>query len=163
MRVRSYVSRDKAWLRDILERSETFTDEEIDLAIEVIEEAENSPESRDYEILCAEDGQRRLLGYICYGPIPITDRCFDLYWLCVDQNTSRKGVGGLLLSAMEHGIEEKAGRHIYVDTSSTAPYLKARSFYEKHGYRVASVFPDFYRDGDDKVVYLKKLMEAGAS
>ncbi len=160
MRVRSYVSRDKAWIRDILERSETFTEEEIDLAIEVIEEAEIYPERRDYELFCAEDDDGSLLGYICYGAIPITDRCFDLYWICVDQNTSRKGVGRLLLSAMENALKEKAARHVYVDTSSTEPYLKARSFYEKHGYRVVSVFPDFYRDGDDKVVYLKKLMES---
>ena len=157
MRIRSYVSHDRQRIRFILEQSGTFTSEEVALAMEVIDDAQSLPEREEYEILCAEDAEGRLLGYICFGPIPITDRSFDVYWICVDRGCSRKGVGGLLLAAMDDTLRKKNARHVYVDTSSTPPYDRARSFYEKHGYRVVSVFPDFYRDGDDKVVYLKKL------
>jgi ribosomal protein S18 acetylase RimI-like enzyme len=157
MRIRPYDSRDRAPIRDILTGSGTFTDEEVDLAIEVIGEAQAFPERDEYDVLCAEDTDGRLVGYICFGPIPITDRCFDLYWICVDPGTSRKGIGGLLLSAMEDALAKKRARHVYVDTSSLPSYDRARSFYEKHGYRPVSVFPDFYCDGDDKIVYLKKM------
>ena len=46
---------------------------------------------------------------------------------------------------------------VYVDTSSTHGYDRARSFYEKNGYTVACVLPDFYRAGDDRVIYRKTL------
>jgi hypothetical protein len=53
-------------------------------------------------------------------------------------------------------VKEKA-RRIYIDTSSTAPYTPARTFYENHGFRLVTVLLDFYRLGDDKIILMKEL------
>ncbi|MFZ5766639.1 MAG: GNAT family N-acetyltransferase [Thermodesulfobacteriota bacterium] len=131
-----------------------FTAAEKELAREVIGDGLVS-ETSGYQILVALAEGGDLAGFLCYGPIPITVNRWDLYWIAVDPALSRHGVGSRLLEEMERRLG--ADVHIYVDTSSTPGYTGARAFYERHGYRVACVLPDFYRPGDDKVVYRKIL------
>jgi ribosomal protein S18 acetylase RimI-like enzyme len=87
----------------------------------------------------------------------MTDRCYDLYWIKVDEAASRKGVGGRLLEFMEEFVAREGARRIYVETSSTEPYQAARSFYEKHGYRIVCSLEDFYREGDHKMIFMKDI------
>ncbi|PIY22384.1 MAG: N-acetyltransferase, partial [Deltaproteobacteria bacterium CG_4_10_14_3_um_filter_60_8] len=35
----------------------------------------------DYQALCVVEQDKRVHGYICFGRIPMTDRCYDLYWI----------------------------------------------------------------------------------
>lgn len=155
MLIRPYSSRDRERIRTILEASRTFTAEEVAVALEVIDDAVSRPQSDDYTVCCAENDLGSVIGYICFGPIPMTDRCYDLYWICVDRERKKKGIGSSLIRTMESDLMKRGARHAYIDTSSTPPYDEARSFYERHGYRVVSVSPDFYSEGDDKVVYRK--------
>ena len=157
MLIRPYSSPDRDRIRDILEGSETFTTEEVAVALSVIDDAVRCPELEDYTVFCAESEEGAVVGYICFGPIPMTDRCYDLYWICVDRSSKKTGIGSLLISRMESDLEQRKARHIYIDTSSSPPYDDARSFYERHGYRVVSVSPDFYCEGDDKIVYVKRF------
>lgn len=61
----------------------------------------------------------------------------------------------MLVGAMEEILGK--GTRVYIDTSATTSYATARSFYEKQGYEVACILPDFYRKGDGKVVYYKDI------
>lgn len=157
MRIRPYSSLDLDRIRDILTGSQTFTEEEVAVALSVIEDAQRCPQLDDYTIFCVENERGDIVGYICFGPIPMTDRCYDLYWICVDRQSKKTGIGTSLIREMELNLGRRDARHIYIDTSSTPPYDDARLFYERHGYRVVSVSPDFYREDDDKIVYVKKL------
>lgn len=144
---------DRPQLFELIAAIDNFNNAEKELAREVISDGLAS-EKNGYYILVAIDQQDTLLGFICYGPIPITVQRWDMYWIAVAPESARLGIGTLLLQAME----EKLGQgRIYVDTSSTPGYNKARSFYERHGYQVACVLPDFYATGDDKIVYCKEL------
>lgn len=130
---------------------------EIQVALEVLDDAIAHPEG-DYWVYSAVDKDDEVVGYICFGPIPLTQGCFDLYWIAVDEAFSRRGAAALLLGYMETLLRDRGGRKVYVDTSSTPFYQPARAFYEKHGYRQVCIFEDFYRVGDHKVVYLKDLL-----
>lgn len=90
MLIRPYSSRDREHIRTILEASRTFTAEEVAVALEVIDDAVSRPQSDDYTICCAESDTGNVVGYICFGPIPMTDRCYDLYWICVDRERKKK-------------------------------------------------------------------------
>lgn len=127
------------------------------MALDVIDEALNRPEKEDYSVFCAFDDDDSLAGYICFGPIPMTDDCYDIYWIVVDETSSRKGVGGKLLAFMEEFATRDGARRIYVETSSTSPYQPARSFYGKHGYRLVCSLKDFYREGDHKLIFMKEV------
>jgi len=127
------------------------------VALDVIDEALTRPERRDYQVYGAFDGDGNLAGYICFGPVPMDDDCYDLYWVAVDEKFSRKGIGEKLLGFMEECVSRERARCIYVETSSTAPYQAARSFYEKHGYQLVCSLKDFYREGDHKMIFMKKV------
>jgi ribosomal protein S18 acetylase RimI-like enzyme len=132
-----------------------FSPLEIEVAIEVIDEALKP--GGDYVLLVAVLAQNQPVGYICFGLIPLTVGRYDLYWVAVDPASGRQGIGSLLLQAMEESIRRQGAAHVYVDTSSTTGYTPARAFYEKHGYQVACVMADFYRTGDNKVVFRKEI------
>lgn len=152
--LRKAVSSDCGPLFALVDSIDNFNPGEKELAREVIHDGLASA-ANDYHLLVSFDGNAAITGFICYGPIPITVKRWDLYWIAVAPRVARQGVGTLLLEAME----EKLGRgvRVYVDTSATPAYGKARAFYERHGYDVACVLPQFYGPGDDKVVYCKEL------
>jgi len=154
--IRSITAQDRSQLLELVRRQDNFNAQEVKVAIEVIDDTLD-PAKNDYAILVAVSARQGVVGFICYGDIPMTDRRFDLYWVAVDPALGRQGVGRLLLARMEAELGEQGSAKVYVDTSSTPGYDRARSFYEKNGYQVACVLHDFYRDGDDKVIYLKEL------
>jgi ribosomal protein S18 acetylase RimI-like enzyme len=157
MVIRPLVCQDKEKILRVLRQRGTFTEKEIKVAVEVVDDALHYPEREDYHIFCAYDEAENFVGYICFGPIPMTQNCYDLYWIVVDEQFSRKGIGGRLLRFMEDRVVRENARRIYLDTSSTQAYLPARSFYEKHGYRLVCILRDFYREGDHKMIFMKEL------
>jgi ribosomal protein S18 acetylase RimI-like enzyme len=157
VKIKPVQTRDRKGLSRLFRQRGAFNENEIQVALEVVDEALRRPEKGDYYAFCAVNGHGTLAGYICFGPIPMTEGCYDLYWIAVDEAFSRRGIGGELLGFMEEFVIKKEARRIYVDTSSTHPYEPARSFYEKHGYRVACLLEDFYRKGDHKVILMKEV------
>ena len=154
--IRSIEAQDRSQLLELVRLQDNFNTQEVAVAIEVIDDTLD-PAKNDYSILVAVRQGQGVVGFICYGEIPMTDRRFDLYWVAVDPDLGRQGVGRLLLARMEAELREQGPAKVYVDTSSTPGYDRARRFYEKNGYLVACVLHDFYRDGDDKIIYLKAL------
>jgi len=98
-----------------------------------------------------------VLGYACFGATPMTEATYDLYWLVVAENARGRGVGGALVAAVDAELKQRGARIIRVETSSLEGQGGARRFYEKTGFRLAGAIPDFYRQGDDLLVYAKVL------
>ena len=106
--------------------------------------------------MLAERGSK-LAGYTCFGPVPMTESSFDLYWIAVHPDFQGKGLGRMLLAETEKRIRKAGGRRLYVETSLRAQYETTRTFYEKAGFRLESVLEDFYAQGDGKAIYSRKL------
>jgi ribosomal protein S18 acetylase RimI-like enzyme len=87
----------------------------------------------------------------------MTDRAWYLYWIAVRQDLRAKGTGSGLLRHAEEDIRKKQGRVLFIETSSQPHYELTRRFYSKHAYEQAAVLHDFYADGDDMVVFRKRL------
>ena len=111
----------------------------------------------DYQALSYYNSENQLMGYICFGPIPMTDSRYDLYWIAVDRQARGKGVAAELVGFMEKQVARQGGGKIYLDTASTPPYGNARGFYEKQGYSSICVLDDFYREGDSKIIFMKDI------
>lgn len=125
------------------------------VALEVIDLGLRSP-GAGYSLLVAElDGG--IAGYACYGPAPLTDAVFDFYWLAVDPARRGRGVGRALLRAVEAAVASQRGRMLLVETSSKPSYAAAQALYEGAGYAQLARIPDYYRPGDDKLIYGKQL------
>jgi ribosomal protein S18 acetylase RimI-like enzyme len=87
----------------------------------------------------------------------MTDRTWYLYWIAVKHDTHARGIGGKLLKHAEDDIRSRNGRVLFIETSSLPHYELTRKFYLKHGYEIAATLRDYYSDGDDMVVFRKKL------
>ena len=145
---------------EILRSTSVFRDEEIDVALELFDEALSPNDHPDdgYTFVGAFDETDRLAGFACYGRTPDTDGTYDLYWLAVDQRIQRRGTGSLLVSAVEDRLREGRGRMVVAETSSRPDYGATRAFYESRGYAEAGRVPEFYAPGDDRVIYTKRLV-----
>lgn len=101
------------------------------------------------------DGQ--IAGFSYHAPAAMTDRAWYLYWIAVDRRFQSLGLGAALLDHVEADISSKSGRLLLVETSSLPHYEPTRRFYLRRGYHLASTLPDFYADGDDLVVFRKRM------
>ena len=157
MTLRPLRATDRDELKGILERTRAFNAPEIKVALELIDFALGRPEQKDYCFHAIEDGSGRLAGYLCYGEVPLSDRCWDLYWIAVDPSAQGRGLGRAMVEHMEADLRERRARKIYIETGGKASYGDTRRFYESLGYAELARLADFFAPGDDKVIFGKDL------
>jgi len=133
-----------------------FTMKEVEVVKELLEAEFENPVQNDYHSLVFEGGDQ-VVGFACYGPTPMTEGTYDIYWLFVDPEQQRRGVGAALLGAVEKAIRRAKGRMLITDTSSSRSYLPARRFYQDHGFHKVAEVRDYYHPGDSRFTYLKQL------
>lgn len=143
-------------VRQIVRSSGFFREDEIDVAAELVEERLARGAESGYEFIFADAGDQTV-AYACYGLIPCTLTSYDLYWIATLQEFRNHGLGRRILLEVEKAVAALGGRGIYVETSNMPKYEPTRKFYEKNHYDLKAVFEDFYAEGDDKVVYVKKI------
>lgn len=150
---------DRQFVRAVCQSTGFFSAEEVDVAVELVDERLAKGPASGYEFVFAESGGRPV-GYACYGRIPLTQESYDLYYIAVEKSQQGAGLGRRILGETESLIAADGGRRIYVDTSNCAQYAPTRAFYQRCGYRCEAVLADFYAPGDDRVIYLK-VVETG--
>lgn len=157
--IRPLQEKDKDAIRIILQETHMFRDDEIDVAISVIDESLDGHEESGYWSYVAINPDDRVVGFSIIGPNPITIGTYDLYWIAVDQSQQGKGVGRELLMYAEKLVTGKKGRLIIAETSSRPIYLRTRSFYKQQGYSELAQIRDYYNVGDDLIIFGKYLKE----
>jgi ribosomal protein S18 acetylase RimI-like enzyme len=157
--MRSLQRSDLPQLEGILARlhqAGNFTAAEVDCALELLNIVLDQPQQLDYQVLVAEDAGQAV-GYILYGPVPVTEGNFDVYWIATDPGAHGKGYGRLLMEAAEADMLDRGARMICLETSSQGNYQRTRRFYDNAGYLVESTIHDFYKPGDDRITYVKRF------
>lgn len=126
------------------------------MAEELIDSYLDDPSGSGYHVLVAE-ADSTVEGYICYGPTPLTDGTWDIYWVAVSRQKQDQGIGSALMKSAEKEIMKYQGRLVIIETSSTPLYEKTRRFHLGEGYEAICHIPDFYAPGDDKLIMQKRL------
>ncbi len=152
---------DLARVREIVAATGFFSAEELQVAIELLDDRLAKGPASDYRFLFAEE-DGRVVAYAAYGRIALTRSSWDLYWIAVDPVAQGRGAGKALLLECERRIALAEGERVYVETSSRSQYLPTRRFYERCAYEVAATLGDFYAPGDGKVIFVKRLGTAPA-
>lgn len=94
--IRRLKPADAGELEKMLGRIPNFTDNEISIAMELINIAAENPSQTDYHVFVYEH-EGKICGYHCTGRRPLTDGTYDLYWIAADPASPVKGVGHQLL------------------------------------------------------------------
>ena len=158
--IRPMVAADRSGVFRILESAGNFTPEEVGTALELIDEWLELGEHSGYLTYVIEevgDDESKVWGYVCFGPTPLTESTFDLYWIAVDKTKHRSGVGKKLLKFAEEEVMRRNGKLLLVETSSMETYGGTIAFYEKTGYELVGRIIEYYKPGDDKLVFAKRL------
>jgi D-alanine-D-alanine ligase len=154
-------------IREILDATSVFRDDEVAVALELFDETFAAGPARapydpgdgvaNYEFVGSFNREGQLIGYVCYGATPGTDRVYDLYWIATHPAFQGEGAGTQLLDEVERRLRQREARLLVVETSSRPDYAATRRFYEARGYVHAATVTDFYAPGDDRVIYTKRF------
>ncbi|GAB2675818.1 GNAT family N-acetyltransferase [Flavihumibacter cheonanensis] len=92
-----------------------------------------------------------------YAPEKLTQGTFNLYLIAIDKDFQNKGLGAELIEYIEHQLASSGSRILIVETSGLESFENTRNFYLKCGYNKEAIIRDFYQEGEDKIVFWKKL------
>jgi len=153
---------DRSSVERILRQTKVFLEMEVQCALELLDVYLNNAEQKDYRLACAVDDADQPVGYVCYGPTPLTVGTYDLYWIAVDPAWHGGRVGSFLLEFVEQEICRTASPHegarlLIIETSSLPRYQPAHRLYLRQHYCEVARIPDFYAEGDDRVIYAKRF------
>ncbi len=161
MKIRPVQPDDRSRILEIVTAAGNFNDQEIATALELIDEALAKGEASGYIAVVAEmpGDPPGVEGYACYGPTPLTEGVYDLYWIAVDPKAQGHGIGRQLVEYVEKDIRSRSGRMLLIETSSREEYAPTIAFYQRTNYELAARIKNFYRIGDDKLVFSKELKQ----
>ncbi len=150
--IRMVVKSDMSDLKQVLDSIELFPSEMLD---DMMSGYLNNPESEEIWFTALEHDKPISIGFC--APEKLTEGTYNLYALGVRSDIQTKGVGSSMMGFIEDYLRVRGHRILIVDTSGTDQFASTRRFYEKLGYAKEAVIRDFWNEGDDKVIYRKRL------
>ena len=157
MKIRALKKQDQERIVEIIRSTANFNAADIAIAIELIDDAISKLAASDYIVEVLEDDSGMVQAYVCFGKTPLTESTFDFYWMVIDSQHQRRGMGLLLFQHVEKRVRNLGGKLLMCETSSLDGYERVVRLYEKLGYSFVARIKNFYREGDDKLIYMKEL------
>lgn len=156
--IRPAAEHDRSEITKIVQATGNFSPEEVAIADELIDIYLNQREQHDY-FAYVFDEDNRVAGFLIVGPTPATTGTYDMYWIAAHPDFYGKGIAQRLDRFAETFVREHGGYLLIAETSSQPSYERTRAFYKKQGYKVVSRIADYYKIGDDLVVFGKRVDE----
>ncbi len=155
--IRPLNKEDKPGVMHILRNTPEFVPVDVQVAEELIDIYLSDPVGSGYHIFVAVTDT--VVGYICYGPTPLTEGTWDVFWVAIDKDKRGQGLGRALMGFAEDKIKEAKGRLIIIETSSLPSYDRTRAFHQSVGFKIICQIRDFYSIGDNLVIMEKRLTQ----
>lgn len=156
-RVRRIEPGDREAIRELIAGTGAFKPFEVDVAMELVDVALTQKGQDDYHPYVLVEDDDTVVAYACFGKNSMTTGTFDLYWIATRTDRMGKGYGRAILSFVEEEVRRRGGYLLVIETSSQESYGSTRQFYDKVGCTLAAQLPDYYAEGDDKLIYLKRV------
>lgn len=154
---RPIEGKDREAVRSMIEGTGAFKPHEVDVAMELVDESLAQPGQDDYHPIVLEEEDGTVVAYACFGKNSMTKATFDLYWLATRADRMGKGYGRRIVAFVEEEVKRRGGRLLVIEISSHESYGGTREFYLKIGCTLAAQLPDYYDEGDDMLIYLKRI------
>lgn len=143
---------DLAGLKEVLDSIVLFPSEMLD---DMISDYFNNPETQEIWFTTIENNKPVSIGFC--APEKLTEGTFNLYAIGVSSDIQGQGIGRNMMTYIENHLKENGNRILIAETSGTEDFKLTRRFYENLNYTKEAVIRDFWKDGDDKVIYRKQL------
>ncbi|MGQ4646973.1 GNAT family N-acetyltransferase [Lyngbya aestuarii] len=153
--IRPATPNDKKALMAIANAIGMFTPQELEELGGMLEEYFYGNLDRTHFWIAYDDGGP--VGVAYYAPEPYTDGTWNLYFIAVHPDRQGEGIGAKLLRHVEQMLAARGERVLLVETSGLPNFERTRAFYRKHGYHEEARIREFYRAGDDKIIFRKAL------
>ncbi|MEM9927546.1 MAG: GNAT family N-acetyltransferase [Cyanobacteria bacterium P01_D01_bin.50] len=114
-------------------------------------------------VVCEDAG---VVGVAYFAPEQYAYGVYNLYFIAVHPKHQGKGYGTAVLQYVEKTLREKGDkplthalrdRLLLVETSGLPNFELTRKFYRKQGYEEEARIRDYYKPGDDKIIFRKAL------
>lgn len=115
-----------------------------------------NPETQDIWLAKLIDAKPVAVAYC--APERLTAGTYNLYLIAVHADRQGKGIGSALMNHVEALLKAAGHRILLVETSGLPEFELTRAFYDKCRYNREAIIRDFYDEGEDKVVFRKKLI-----
>lgn len=111
----------------------------------------------DNQDLWFTDDDHGVVGVAYVAPERMTEGTWNLYLIAIHPDRQRQGRGVALLRHVEKVLTDRGERVLLVETSSLESFEYVRSFYRQSGYNEEARIREFYKAGDDKIIFRKAL------
>lgn len=139
-------------LQSVLNQTELFPSE---MLPEMIADFLSSDGSGDIWLTCELDGTP--IGFCYATPEALTEGTWNMLAIAVLPSSQTHGAGSALTNHLEKLLQQRGHRILIADTSGSDAFKTARNFYRKNAFTQEARIRDFWADGDDKIIFWKKL------
>lgn len=111
----------------------------------------------DEHVWIVDEQGGQLFGVAYYTTAQMADRTWYIKMIAVSPDHQGRGRGTAMMRYIESELADQGQRVLLVETSSLPFYDRTRAFYAKCGYDKEARIREFYKDGDDMIVFRKSL------
>ncbi|WP_219837871.1 N-acetyltransferase [Paenibacillus sp. R14(2021)] len=111
----------------------------------------------DYSYRFVKNERNEMIGVIGYLQNEQQTGGYYLDYLVVHKAFRRHGIAALLLNDMIGVLEFQEARYVLTYTCDTELYAPVRRLFERTGFSLAGRCPDYYFEGEDRLIYSLKL------
>lgn len=153
IQIRTVTTGDINGLKEVLDSSELFPSEYLE---GMMTDYLTNPETEEIWFTALNEQNVTIaLGYCV--PEKLTHGTYNLLAIAVRKEWQGKGIGHQMMGFMEDCLRRGNKRLLIVETTSDPGYELTRKFYKKLDYIHMATIKDFWNEGEDKIVFWKKL------
>lgn len=157
--IRPTTPDDASALIALAEATGLFPPHEIEELTQMLDEHfSGETDSQDFWLTDDDDGP---VGVVYVAPERMTEGTWNLYLIAVHPDRQKQGRGAALLAHIEQMLAKRGERVLLVETSGLESFEYVRAFYRKSGYDEEARIREFYKAGEDKIVFRKALVASG--
>jgi ribosomal protein S18 acetylase RimI-like enzyme len=154
--IRELARDDREEVIALLRATKNFSEAEIAIAEELIDISIEKTEQKDYYAFVAEE-KNSVAGFLLLGPTPATAGTYDMYWIAAHPEFQGAGIAQELDDFAVRFVKEHGGYLLIAETSSQPSYERTRAFYAKQRYETLARITDYYKRGDDLIIFGKRM------
>jgi ribosomal protein S18 acetylase RimI-like enzyme len=151
MPIRPATAADVPAMKKIISATELFPKEMLDDMMAAYLNGNNSDE------LWFVATSANLVGLGYCAQERMTEGTWNMLLIAVDPQHQNKGFGKEVMAHAEQTTREQGARILLVETSGLPEYERTRNFYRSRSYTEEARVRDYYKHGEDKIIFRKAL------